>query len=425
MSLDKTKLVGQGLDGANNMSGNTAGLCTLVKSRISEKAIYVHCYAHRLNLALENACGKIRSCSEIIKTAQELHSYVEGSAKRHHLFQHIQNPESKTTLKKLCETRWDHRHNSFKAIKKSLPSLLTFLKIQDDETTAACSVKASVLLDKIQNFTFIFYLELLNSCFEVINILSQALQKTDVDIMNAQRFYKDVVNQLNDMKTDENYDIFYSKLILKAHVNNIEDETKHGKKRGRKATFELTKSDEYKEKYSLVIETLVNELNFRFKDENIKPLVVIQKIITNISYDKDISIRNELHIYKDEIDFDKLDEELNIWYRYKLSNPNEFGTKKINILSQQFSNCDLSEHLNEIHKLFLIYLCVPVTSATGERSFSTLKLLKTYIRNSMKQDRLSDLAVLYTNTDLLNKISLEDIIDKFAREKSRRMKFCN
>ena len=43
----------------------------------------------------------------------------------------------------------------------------------------------------------------------------------------------------------------------------------------------------------------------------------------------------------------------------------------------------------------------------------------------MKQDRLSDLAVLYTNTDLLNKISLEDIIDKFAREKSRRMKFCN
>ena len=91
----------------------------------------------------------------------------------------------------------------------------------------------------------------------------------------------------------------------------------------------MTKSDEYKEKYSLVIETLVNELNSRFKDENIKPLVVIQKIITNISYDKDISIRNELHIYKDEIDFDKLDTELNIWYRYQLSNPNEVGNKKI------------------------------------------------------------------------------------------------
>lgn len=43
---------------------------------------------------------------------------------------------------------------------------------------------------------------------------------------------------------------------------------------------------------------------------------------------------------------------------------------------------------------FRILLTIPVSVASGERSFSKLKLIKTYFRNAMKQDRLNELTII-------------------------------
>ena len=43
-----------------------------------------------------------------------------------------------------------------------------------------------------------------------------------------------------------------------------------------------------------------------------------------------------------------------------------------------------------------IILTMPVSVASGERSFSKLKIIKNYLRSSMNQERLSDLAILYS-----------------------------
>ena len=40
-----------------------------------------------------------------------------------------------------------------------------------------------------------------------------------------------------------------------------------------------------------------------------------------------------------------------------------------------------------------IYLTLPITVASGERSFSKLNCIKTYLRSTMSQDRLDDLVV--------------------------------
>lgn len=43
-----------------------------------------------------------------------------------------------------------------------------------------------------------------------------------------------------------------------------------------------------------------------------------------------------------------------------------------------------------------ILLTIPVSVATGERTFSNMNLIKTYLRNSMGQHRLSNQAIIST-----------------------------
>ena len=53
----------------------------------------------------------------------------------------------------------------------------------------------------------------------------------------------------------------------------------------------------------------------------------------------------------------------------------------------------------------------------GERSFSALKLIKSYLRTSMKENRLNALALLYINND--NKLDYSQVIDQFAKGNRR------
>ena len=84
-----------------------------------------------------------------------------------------------------------------------------------------------------------------------------------------------------------------------------------------------------------------------------------------------------------------------------------------------FSECD---HMifPHIHKLLKILITLPVTTATCERSFSTLKRLKTYIRNSIGQARLNGLALMNIHRDI--KINTDEVIDEMST-KSRRLNF--
>ena len=54
--------------------------------------------------------------------------------------------------------------------------------------------------------------------------------------------------------------------------------------------------------------------------------------------------------------------------------------------------------------------------------FSALKRIKTYLRSTMTEQRLVDLAVLSIEQDLSGLLSLDEIIDTFAGEdKNRRI----
>jgi len=66
---------------------------------------------------------------------------------------------------------------------------------------------------------------------------------------------------------------------------------------------------------------------------------------------------------------------------------------------------------------------VPVTVATAERSFNKLKLIKTFNRLSMKDERLSGLAMISTESDMARRLDMTDVIYTFATSKVRKKPF--
>ena len=68
-----------------------------------------------------------------------------------------------------------------------------------------------------------------------------------------------------------------------------------------------------------------------------------------------------------------------------------------------------------------ILLTVAVSTASCERSFSKLKLILSYLRSSMSQERLCDLALLSIERDETKKTNFDKIIDEFASRKARKV----
>ncbi|KAM3198109.1 hypothetical protein ACQJBY_073300 [Aegilops geniculata] len=66
-------------------------------------------------------------------------------------------------------------------------------------------------------------------------------------------------------------------------------------------------------------------------------------------------------------------------------------------------------------------LTIPVTVASAERSFSKLKLLKSYLRSTMTQERLSGLATIAIEIDILEGGAYEDLIEDFVSRNAQRI----
>ena len=93
-------------------------------------------------------------------------------------------------------------------------------------------------------------------------------------------------------------------------------------------------------------------------------------------------------------------------------------------------SCESSDHGNSViinpddHpnliKLFHLKRSLPVNSAEAERSFSTMKRVKSYLRNRLTDEKLTELCLLSSERDLTKKLNIDRIIDIF-NDKPRRV----
>ena len=121
------------------------------------------------------------------------------------------------------------------------------------------------------------------------------------------------------------------------------------------------------------------------------------------------------------LDQAKLHTELSLIYE----NPEFKGCCGALALYQLLMSYNLQDTFSETVALLNIIITTPMTTSEAERCFSTLKRIKTFLRNSMGQERLNALAMLSMERKLV--LSMPDfnerVIDCFAALKERRSQF--
>ena len=113
-NLNLDAIVSQGYDGASVMSGRCFG----VQQRVMEvvpQAIYIHCFAHILNLVLVDSSKNSSYAAEFFTLLQSLYVFVSAS-KAHVVFIRRQkefHPDKPTReLQRLSDTRWACRSSA-------------------------------------------------------------------------------------------------------------------------------------------------------------------------------------------------------------------------------------------------------------------------------------------------------------------------
>ena len=77
---------------------------------------------------------------------------------------------------------------------------------------------------------------------------------------------------------------------------------------------------------------------------------------------------------------------------------------------------------SEVICLARLILVMPATNAVSERSFSALRRMLTYLRNTMKQDRLNHVMVLHLHKEILDNLDLVAVANEFVQGSEHRLK---
>ena len=432
LNLDLQFMVAQSFDGAATMAGIKSG----VAKRFIEKvpyAVFVHCYAHKLNLALQDATNQLKCVSDVLLIVNNVSVFIERSAKRHALFEHLQNEEKKRTLKNFCATRWSSRYLALKAFVKLYKYLLTFLEIVDDDNDKAIGNTAPGLQKQVKSFNFVFYCNILLLLFEKTYILSKFLQKPnsnivhaldlcDVTIMNLQQMkensFDEIIKECTSICQEENIEIPIIGLVSEFSSNQ---EKQRAKKRKNNDNDDFNNAiTNQKEQFIKIIDIYILEIRKRFPREELNSILSLHNLLMlKDNYEHSKFDYNAILKYSKFIDMEKLKYEVTSFISYK-KKFNEVEWKDMSEMIKYMVEKDLKLIYEEIFKVFKIYLTIPICSAEAERAFSVLKLLKTWLRTSMEDERLSDLGIIKLASEV--NIDYDKIIEEFIKTKDRRLK---
>lgn len=426
LRLDKKNMVGQGYDGASVMSGKFKG-CAAHITALCPHAVYVHCMNHVLNLAVGDSC-KVPMIRNALGTMNEIIGFFRSSAQRQNYFrenaERSENDAKKKRLLRYCETRWVDRLNAIIQFSDLFPVIFASLQEIEEKANDESSKKSFILQQSIKSGAFIVAMVVIREIFSMTQPLSIYLQAKHVDLASAMEMSQNLIELFKKMRLNSAQkfqSLFGEATKLSESIGEEIKMPRFTQRQQNRENFDCDSPEDYF-RLSIFI-PFIDHFIVQLEDRLLNHKKLLSKI-QNFLPCKIASLEEK------EID-DSVDVFLEQWGEY-FSDILPIVIKKEALLWQQkwigrkerpftfidsLNFCEESAFPN-IHTILQICATLPVSVATAERSFSTLKRIKTYLRNSMGQIRLNGLALMSIHRDI--KIEINEVLNIF-KEKNRKM----
>jgi len=432
-NVDVSCCRGQGYDGASSMSSSIAGVQARIRS-VSPMAFYTHCQSHQLNLCVVKACSipQIRNASGVIS---EIAKFFNYSPKRQHFFEHIIDTESpnetKKKLKDLCKTRWVQRIDSYTVFYDLYASIIKTM-----EAISTCSseygewswdtetlTKARGFLHQLVSFEFLVTFNVTMRVLSSLRSLTVKLQKKSSDILAAYEHVSEVITDLELLKIncEEEFHLWYCEIKTLADEFNIPIATPRiAARQVHRSNIPADSPEAYYRRNLMIpfLDHIITELTERFgpiQQTKVKLLGLIPSVAATYP---PASINEVGELYKADLPSPHLlSTEFRRWKTKYSSVPLDNRPNTLEGALQSFDK----EDFPNIFTLLVIACTLPVTTCETERSNSQLKLLKTYLRSTMTEKRLSSLALIKIHRDIVADLDFDKLVVHFANKHPRRM----
>ncbi|KAL5652672.1 hypothetical protein ACJX0J_038130, partial [Zea mays] len=301
-SFDIQNLRGQGYDGASNMKGELNGLQALFLRECSY-AYYVHCYAHRLQLALVAAAKDVVSVSQFFQKLLFIVNIVDSSSKRHDELHDAQMVELARllaideletgkgvnqirSLKRPGETRWGSHLGSISSLIDMFNAVSSVLQnLAADSSAGANRDDGDTSFNYLISFDFVFVLCMMRDILDITEYLGQALQKKTQDIVNAIRLVHSTKILLEQMRSDNGWETFICKVVdfCMNHgisIPNFDEIYILRGGRARRQPDHFTNDHYFRvEVFRATIDTQLTELNLKFNEKVMDLLSISVKLV--------------------------------------------------------------------------------------------------------------------------------------------------
>ena len=409
------------------MSGVRRGVATQFLTE-EPRALYNHCYGHALNLAIGDTIKQVKLLRDTLDTCFEMSKLLKFSPKRDAAFETLKsqlapnNPGFRT----LCPTRWTVRATSLNSIYQNYNVLKEFwddargFSVDSESRARIIGVQA-----QMSQFSFLFGLMLAERVLQHTDNLSKTLQNPNLTAIEGERIAQLTRSTLLLMRTDDNYELFWARL-LKLHDEFAVGETTMPRKRKAPARYEDGAASSefpscpkayYKQIYYETLDLIVSFILQRFDQPGFRTYRTLQDLILNAA--KRVSYEEELqavtNFYKDDFHEVTLKVQLELFTtgfsQTEQSSQPTFSEviKYVKSMSPAMQN-----GMSEVMKLIKLILIMPATNAVSERSASALRRVKTYLRTTMHQDRFNHLMILHIHKDAVDKLPLGKCVNEFS-----------
>jgi len=434
LNLNIKHLRGQGYDNGANMRGKHSGVQRRILNE-NPRAFFVPCAAHTLNLVVSDAAKVNTETIIFFGIIQELYNFFCASTKRWDVLKQF----SKITLKPLSDTRWESRIDALSPLRNNIGDYLdALLAIYDNENNDNNTKSEAKSLAMKLDYEFICSLIIWYEILSRINVVSKMFQSSNTNLNESTKCLNNLITFFKEFRLDDNFSNILKKAITLAEDVDISPQFKENPlRRRKKRMFNYESRDErprdpeqnYKISFFLpIVDSAINSLIERFELLNSHA----EKFQFLINFNEIYNLGDEVMKNKctdlqtaltdgEEIDINssELYNELFI-FKDTITQLNNYDP--LNILNYMYTN-DLFGIFPNLTIALRILLTLPVSVASGERSFSKLKLIKTYLRSNISQERLVGLAMIAIESDICDELKINDILDEFAAIKARKINF--